>query len=710
MVRMRLRSVTGLLMAWMVLVPVQVRAQSCGVERWSVKTGTDADASLISLSTTQPNTIATMRSWSAPNPIPANNRVAPYETTVWVLNATLTQFKLENDSDIHLVLQDASGLTMIAEIPSPGCVGSSSPLSAGISNARSQFQAVYTPTTSFQTVNVPVRVTGVGMFDFLHGQTGVAPNGIELHPVIDIQFNPGAQNTVSASITAPSSNLTVASGTAVSFTGSATDSSSAASLSEVWAFGDGATATGATASHTFTNAGPSTATYTTTFTATDGTGASGSATRTVTVTPASSGGGGTGGGGTTAQVLGNPGFETGTASPWSASSGVIDNSTSEAAHGGSWKAWLDGYGSSHTDTLTQQVALDPTATAATLTFWLHVDTAETTTSTATDTLKVQVRTSSGTVLATLATYSNLNAASGFTQKTFDLTAYKGQTIQVYLVGTENASNQTSFVVDDFALNVTTSGGGGSDTTPPTVSVTENGSAGTITFNATASDNVGVTKVEFYVDGALAGTDTASPYTLALDSATLANGGHSLTAKAYDAAGNVGSSSAVSFSVNNSSSTPTDLISNGGFESGATGWTETSGVIAQNGTSEPAHTGTWDAWLDGYGSSHTDTLYQAVSLPASATTATLAFWLHVDTAETSTTSAYDTLTVQVRNSSGAVLGTLATYSNLDAGSGYVQKTFDLSAYKGQTVQIYFKGTEDASQQTSFVLDDLSLIVQ
>ncbi|GAC1397096.1 MAG: hypothetical protein NVSMB68_13520 [Thermoanaerobaculia bacterium] len=68
-------------------------------------------------------------------------------------------------------------------------------------------------------------------------------------------------------------------------------------------------------------------------------------------------------------------------------------------------------------------------------------------------MKLQVRNSSGSVLATLATYSNLNAATGYSQKTFDLTSYKGQTIQVYLVGTEDSSLQTSFVVDDFALNV-----------------------------------------------------------------------------------------------------------------------------------------------------------------------------------------------------------------------------------------------------------------
>jgi hypothetical protein len=152
------------------------------------------------------------------------------------------------------------------------------------------------------------------------------------------------------------------------------------------------------------------------------------------------------------QLLANPGFESGNVS-WTATSGVIDNSAGEASHSGSWKAWLDGYGSAHTDTLLQQVAIPSTVTTASLSFWLHIDTAETTTTSAFDTLKVQVRNSSGTVLATLATYSNLNKNTGYAQKTFDVSAYKGQTIQVYLVGVEDASLQTSFVVDDFALNV-----------------------------------------------------------------------------------------------------------------------------------------------------------------------------------------------------------------------------------------------------------------
>ena len=245
-----------------------------------------------------------------------------------------------------------------------------------------------------------------------------------------------------------------------------------------------------------------------------------------------------------------------------------------------------------------------------------------------------------------------------------------------------------------------------DTTPPTVSASESGTSGTITLSASASDNVGVSKVEFYIDGTLNATDTTSPYSTTVNSTTLANGSHNLVAKAYDAAGNVGTSSTVAFSVSNTV-TPTELIVNGGFESTAS-WTASTGVICATGcTGESAHGGSGFAWLDGYGAATTDTVSQNVTIPSTATSATFSFWLHVDTAETTTTTKYDTLTVQLQNSSGTVLTTLAMYSNLDHNTGYAQKSFDVSAYKGQTVKVYFKGVEDASYQTSFVLDDVSL---
>ncbi|MGX5185280.1 hydrolase [Streptomyces avermitilis] len=169
---------------------------------------------------------------------------------------------------------------------------------------------------------------------------------------------------------------------------------------------------------------------------------------------ASSGGDDGGGGGTctAAQLLGNNGFESG-ATTWAASSDVITNSSGESARTGSYYAWLDGYGSARTDTLSQSVTIPSGCTTATLSFYLHVDTAETTTSTAYDTLKAQVLNSGGTVLSTLATYSNLNAASGYTQRSFSLASYAGQTVTVKFTGTEGSTLQTSFVLDDTALTV-----------------------------------------------------------------------------------------------------------------------------------------------------------------------------------------------------------------------------------------------------------------
>jgi len=120
-----------------------------------------------------------------------------------------------------------------------------------------------------------------------------------------------------------------------------------------------------------------------------------------------------------------------------------------------------------------------------------------------------------------------------------------------LYGAGNAQEQA--VWNAFAaINVGAawSGGGSTDTTAPTATASESGTSGTITLSATASDNVGVTKVEFYIDGALVGTDTTSPYSVTTNSTGLANGTHSLVAKAYDAAGNVGTSAAVSFTVSN----------------------------------------------------------------------------------------------------------------------------------------------------------------
>jgi hypothetical protein len=147
------------------------------------------------------------------------------------------------------------------------------------------------------------------------------------------------------------------------------------------------------------------------------------------------------------------------------------------------------------------------------------------------------------------------------------------------------------------------------------------------------------------------------------------------------------------------SSPGNKVVNGGFESGTTPWTTTSGVVSANGSGESAHSGTHFAWLDGYGTAHTDSATQSVTLPAGCA-ASLSLWLHIDTSETGST-VYDRLTVKAGTT------TLATYSNVNAATGYAQKTFDLSALAGQTVTLSFSGTEDSSLQTSFVIDDVAI---
>ena len=164
---------------------------------------------------------------------------------------------------------------------------------------------------------------------------------------------------------------------------------------------------------------------------------------------------------------------------------------------------------------------------------------------------------------------------------------------------------------------------------------------------------------------------------------------------------------MAFNVSNVGSAPVSLIANGGFESGSSPWVQTSGVITSN-SGEAAHAGRWKAWLDGYGSSHTDYVRQQISIPAKVAHATLKFFMRVDTDE-SGSKAYDTLQVQVITASGKYIN-LASFSNANAANGYQQHTISLDAYKGQIVQINFSGMEDNRLQTSFVIDDVSVNAQ
>jgi hypothetical protein len=105
------------------------------------------------------------------------------------VTADLTQSKQETDGDIHMVLKDAAGRSMIAEIPYGSCVPTTSRWNSAIASARSPFTAHYPATATWHYVHRLVDVRGLGFIDVLHWQTGVPPNGVELHPVIYIHFH-----------------------------------------------------------------------------------------------------------------------------------------------------------------------------------------------------------------------------------------------------------------------------------------------------------------------------------------------------------------------------------------------------------------------------------------------------------------------------------------------------------------------------------------
>ncbi|NUP47185.1 MAG: hypothetical protein HOW97_07700 [Catenulispora sp.] len=230
-----------------------------------------------------------------------------------------------------------------------------------------------------------------------------------------------------------------------------------------------------------------------------------------------------------------------------------------------------------------------------------------------------------------------------------------------------------------------------------------GSAASLQIQAT--DTAGGTLS--YTAGGLPAGLSINTSTGLISGTPTATGTSSVTVTATDSTGPSGTAS-FSWTIGGTSSCGTaNLLGDPGFENGtnAAPWNVSSGVI-NNSASEPARTGSWDAWLGGTASS-TATLAQTVALPSGCTTYTFSFYMHIDTAETSTTTAYDTLKVQVLNSAGTVLGTLYTYSNKNANTGYSQHNLSLASYAGQTVTLKLTAANDYEYPTSFVVDDTSV---
>jgi PLD-like domain/Putative Ig domain len=297
---------------------------------------------------------------------------------------------------------------------------------------------------------------------------------------------------------------------------------------------------------------------------------------------------------------------------------------------------------------------------------------------------------------------SINASTGLISGT--PTTAGSNSVTVTAKDTTGATGSASFT---WTINSSTSGNTVTVTNPGS----QTGTVGTgVSLQISATDSASGQTLIYSATGLPAGLSVSASTGLITGAPTTA-GSNSVTVTAKDATGATGSAS-FTWTINSSTSGcgSQQLIQNGGFATGSISpWTASSGVLTAKSSSHPSYPSTdpYLAWIDGYSGKHTDTLAQTVTIPATCTTATLSFWLYIDSTDP-TTKAYDTFTTQVLNSSGTVLATLGTLSNQNESSGYVEYSYPMSSYIGQTVTIKFTGVETyTSGDTSFYEDDNAL---
>lgn len=220
--------------------PLALKPTKPGKERWTVKTGVDESVAEV-VPEIVPTTVEELSRIPRPKGMKdvtksaaafGRRRAGLTERTIWQIDCSIVAIKFEADGDYHLVMQGASGEFMIGEAPTPGppyvaetsrfkddirrvrtaidkrffkklkpenfaAMGqyrmplsafSTAPTSSGPAPAAPATGGAGPPVFKSQVKPTRVRLTGVGFFDRVHGQTGVAPNGIELHPLLDIKF------------------------------------------------------------------------------------------------------------------------------------------------------------------------------------------------------------------------------------------------------------------------------------------------------------------------------------------------------------------------------------------------------------------------------------------------------------------------------------------------------------------------------------------
>jgi hypothetical protein len=160
----------------------------CGVERWSVKTLSDPRANRVRFRP-KDTSVSALRRKRSPGVGRSDPRIQGVETTTYRVEAQLVEAKREEDRDIHLVVAAPNdpSKTMIVEFPDVRCKGAKqSKKREAMRKARAAFERACgtAPSSSFRRLSGTATITGVGFFDVKHGQRGIAPNGIELHPIL----------------------------------------------------------------------------------------------------------------------------------------------------------------------------------------------------------------------------------------------------------------------------------------------------------------------------------------------------------------------------------------------------------------------------------------------------------------------------------------------------------------------------------------------
>jgi hypothetical protein len=157
---------------------------------WKYKIGTDAQARDVSLAPVE-TTIDALLAFPHVDRPEDGSRIAPVETTTWVVrDVELGGYQRSPDGDVHMIIADAHGHTMIIEATPPFCLADATPWRAQIARVRKRVDAEI-PMAAIGWRTLTMSVAGIGYFDYQHGQFGVAGNGIELHPVLSICFGKG---------------------------------------------------------------------------------------------------------------------------------------------------------------------------------------------------------------------------------------------------------------------------------------------------------------------------------------------------------------------------------------------------------------------------------------------------------------------------------------------------------------------------------------